>query len=205
MDNCDDAYGFPPYPLIAESLYTRARRRPARAPSASAVEQRARGRAGDAPALDLDGLVAARARAHDASISGEEQPDSAQPCARSPLPLTAEGAGLQALRLVRPRERIRPAPGARPCARRHGRSRPVAALASVASPRRSRARAAAPWPRARVCCTHPRWSAIVVAGQRCGGRGRGIRASPQAARRAETGDGTPSCPPSSSASSSGAG
>ena len=23
MDNCDDAYGFPPYPLIAESLYTR--------------------------------------------------------------------------------------------------------------------------------------------------------------------------------------
>ena len=23
MDNCDDAYGFPPYPLIAEFLYTR--------------------------------------------------------------------------------------------------------------------------------------------------------------------------------------
>ena len=23
MDNCDDAYGFPPYPLIAEYLYTR--------------------------------------------------------------------------------------------------------------------------------------------------------------------------------------
>jgi hypothetical protein len=23
MDNCDDAYGFPPYPLIAQYLYTR--------------------------------------------------------------------------------------------------------------------------------------------------------------------------------------
>ena len=29
MENCDDAYGFPPYPLIAEFLHTPPRRRPA--------------------------------------------------------------------------------------------------------------------------------------------------------------------------------
>jgi hypothetical protein len=61
MENCDDAYGFPPYPLIATFLHTRRgvdlrdgeRRRPCR-PAALR----------DSAALDLDGLVAARPGRH---------------------------------------------------------------------------------------------------------------------------------------------
>ena len=61
MDNCDDAYGFPPYPLIAQYLYTR-RGVDLRDRRARRRLQRARRLAGDAAALDLDGLVAARPR-----------------------------------------------------------------------------------------------------------------------------------------------
>ena len=63
MENCDDAYGFPPYPVIQEQLHSRGG---ADLRGAERGGHRARhGRPADAPAaLDHHGLVAAAAADH---------------------------------------------------------------------------------------------------------------------------------------------
>ena len=92
MENCDDAYGFPPYPLIAESLYTRDGV-DLRIAERSAVE----GALAGAPSTLLRSTSMdwwQRVPALMTIDPGEEHP-TAQPLPVA-LPLAAEGAGLQA-------------------------------------------------------------------------------------------------------------
>jgi len=92
MDNCDDAYGFPPYPLIAEYLYTR-RGVDLRIAERSAVE----GALAGAPSTLLRSTSMdwwQRVPALMTIDAGEEHP--AAPPLPVALPLTPEGAGLQA-------------------------------------------------------------------------------------------------------------
>lgn len=91
MENCDDAYGFPPYPLIAEYLYTR------RGIDLRVAERRAvRGALASAPATLLRSTSMdwwQRVPELMAIDLSDEQPAAVVPVA---VPLAVEGAGLQA-------------------------------------------------------------------------------------------------------------
>ena len=62
MENCDDAYGFPPYPVIEDFLHSSRNGADLRASEREIDRARAERRADDAPAQSIDhGLVAAAA------------------------------------------------------------------------------------------------------------------------------------------------
>ena len=92
MDNCDDAYGFPPYPLIAEYLYTRGGV-DLRDAERSAVQDALAG----APATLLRSTsMDWWQRVPELMTIDPSDEHPAAPALPVGLPLTAEGAGLQA-------------------------------------------------------------------------------------------------------------